>query len=271
MRHQLQGRIVAVTGAARGIGLAIATRLHAAGAVVALGDLDAEAVATAAAGIGANLLSHALDVTDEQSFQAFLDAVTARHGHLDVLVNNAGVMWVGDAAAEPERAAQRQIDVNLTGVIRGHRLVLPAMIARNGGQIVTVASAASRIAAAGESTYSATKHGVLGYVTGLRAELAGTGVEAGVVMPVVVDTELAAGTSHGMGPRLTPEQVAAAVASMIRRPRAEVSVPAYFATAERLVHLLPVKTRERLLHKYLPDQRTTDHALRADYETRRLG
>ena len=271
MRHQLQGRIIAITGAARGIGLAIATRLHAAGAVVALGDLDGDAVSKAAERIGANLLARELDVTSEASFRAFLDAVRERHGHLDVLVNNAGVMWVGDAAAESEQTVQQQVEVNLLGVIRGHRLALPAMIERNGGQIVTVASAASRIAAAGETTYSATKHGVLGYVTGLRAELAASEVEVGVVMPVVVDTELAAGTSHGRGPRLTPEQVAGAVASMIRRPRAEVSVPSYFATAERFLHLLPTKTRERLSHKYLPDQRATDPAVRADYETRRLG
>lgn len=271
MRHQLQGRIIAVTGAARGIGLATATRLHAAGAVVALGDLDGAAVKKAADAIGANLLAVELDVTKEQSFQAFLEAVRERHGHLDVLVNNAGVMWVGSAVDEPEHVARRQIEVNLTGVIRGHRLALPAMIERGGGQIVTIASAASRIAAAGESTYSATKHGVLGYVTGLRAELGGTGVDVGVIMPVVVDTELAVGTSNGTGPRLTPEQVAGAVASMIRRPRAEVAVPSYFATVERFVHLLPMKTREKLFHKYLPDQRKTDPAVRADYETRQLG
>ncbi len=82
---------------------------------------------------------------------------------LDALVNNAGVMWVGPFDEEPEAAARRMMEVNFFGVVRGTRLVLPAMRARRSGHVVTVASVASHIAPAGEATYAATKHAVLGW------------------------------------------------------------------------------------------------------------
>lgn len=148
MADKFAGRVVAVTGAAQGIGREIARQLVASGARVAIGDKNiAAAEATAAelsTGAGSGSAgggrvsegsAHAfpLDVTDTASFQAFLDSASSELGPLDVLVNNAGVMWVGAFDEEPESATERMLAVNLHGVIRGVRLAAPAM--RAYGQI----------------------------------------------------------------------------------------------------------------------------------------
>ena len=186
-----------------------------------------------------------------------------------MLVNNAGVMWVGRFDEEPESATDRQLAVNLHGVIRGVRLAAPAMRERGRGQIVTVASAASKVAPSGESTYAATKHGVLGYLTGVREELRGSGVQISVIMPGVVDTELAAGTATGAAKLLAPADVAKAVVAVIRRPRFEVTIPRYIGPLFRLVTVFPQFARDFAVRRMVPDQvRSTDKSARAAYESR---
>lgn len=148
----LTGRVIAVTGAGRGIGRAVAARLAAAGAAVAIGDLDAELARETAGAIGAHpggrLLGLPLDVTDTHSFEDFLRTVETELGPIDVLVSNAGIMWVGPFEEEPEEAALRQFDVNVHGVLRGMKLVIPGMRKRGRGHMVNIASAASKVAPA---------------------------------------------------------------------------------------------------------------------------
>jgi short-subunit dehydrogenase len=270
----LSGKVVAITGAARGIGRAIAARLAGAGATVALGDLDADLARSAADAIsaetGATAAGLPLDVTDTTSFAAFLDAAEDRFGAVDVLVNNAGIMWVGAFADEPEDTALRQFDVNLHGVLRGMKLVLPRMRARGHGHVVNIASAASKVAPPGEATYAATKHAVYGYATAVRAELRGSGVHLSLVMPAVVRTELAVGTAAGGTRRLTPEQVADAVLGVVVRPRFEVFVPHRLAVLPRLAALVPGSIREALYRALVPDQLVAlkDPSVRATYEQR---
>ena len=151
---QLHGLVVAVTGGAVGIGREIAAAAQAAGARVAIGDRDLDQATATAADLG--IRGHPLDVTDEASYRGFLDAVAADLGPIDVLVNNAGVMWVGPFDDEPEAATAAMFDVNVIGVIRGVRLVAPEMAARGAGHIVTIASAAAKRSPPGESTYAAT-------------------------------------------------------------------------------------------------------------------
>ena len=117
---------MAVTGGARGIGAAIATEVVRRGARVAIGDLDEPSATATAALLGERAAGFALDVTDAASFAAFLDAAEARLGPVDVLVNNAGIMWVGRFHEEPEDVALRQFDVNLHGVLRGTKLAARA-------------------------------------------------------------------------------------------------------------------------------------------------
>lgn len=265
------GRVVAVTGGARGIGEAIARTLARRGARVALGDLDEAAARATAAAIGSGTIGRALDVRSTASIAEFLDHVESTLGPVDVLVNNAGVMWVGDFDAEPEVAAERMLDVNFHGVARGVRLAAPRMRARGSGHIVTVASVASHVAPAGEATYAASKHAVLGYLTAVRQELRGTAVRLSVVMPIVVKTELAAGTSPGGMPALEPQDVADAVLGAIERPRFEVFVPARVGGLTRLLALLPQRGRDLLYGRLVPDQaRETDTAARRAYEERLL-
>ena len=271
-RTPLTGRTVAITGAARGIGAATAEELVRRGALVLLGDVDVTAVQEVASRLGERAIAAPLDVTDDASYAAFLEVADKAFARpLDALVNNAGVMWVGAFDQEPEAASRRMMEVNFFGVVRGTRLVLPAMRARRGGHVVTVASVASHIAPAGEATYAATKHAVHGWTKAVREELRGSGVELTLVMPVVVETELAAGTSSGGVPRLTPQQVAAAVADALERPRFEVFVPSRVGLLTRAFAVLPQRGRDAMTARLVPDQAAqTDHAARAQYEARQV-
>lgn len=270
----LTGRVIAVTGAGRGIGRAIAARLAAAGAAVAIGDLDAEVAKETAGAIGAHpggrLLGLPLDVTDTPSFEDFLRTVETQLGPIDVLINNAGIMWVGPFEEEPEEAALRQFDVNVHGVLRGMKLVIPGMRNRGRGHVVNIASAASKVAPAGEATYAATKHAIHGYSTAVRAELRSSGVHVSLVMPGVVDTELAVGTATGPTRRLTTDQVATVVLDVVLRPRFEVFIPRQVAALTWLAALLPGPARDVLHRLLVPNQLAalSDRSVRAAYEQR---
>ncbi|AIY00012.1 short-chain dehydrogenase family protein [Arthrobacter sp. PAMC 25486] len=268
----LKGKVAAVTGGANGIGREIARALAQAGAKVAIGDLDGEAArltaeALTAAGLDGAVFGVELDVTSSSSFAGFLATAEARLGPVDVLVNNAGVMWVGPFDAEPEAAAERQITVNLLGVIRGVKLAAPAMVARGSGHIITIASASSILTTPGEASYSAGKHGVLGYLKAVREELHRSPVQLSVIMPAVVDTALAAGTGTGAAKLLQPADIAAAVLATIDRPRFEVTIPAYIGPLMRFINVLPGQVRDLLMRQLVPNQvREVDRGARATYE-----
>lgn len=266
------GSVIAVTGGARGIGRAIARRLADAGARVAVGDLDGAGARRTADELGDGVVGLGLDVASTESFTRFLEAVERELGPVDVLVNNAGVMWVGSFGEEPETTMARQVEVNLLGVMRGVRIVAPAMRARGRGHIVTIASAASVLTTPGEATYAATKHGVLGYLKAVREELHRSGVDITVVMPAVVETDLAAGTATGVARLLQPDDVARAVADAIRRPRFEVSIPAYVQPLNRVIALLPAAVRDAAARRLVPNQLTqADASVRAVYQARLAG
>src|SRR5947209_1246819 len=122
--RSLAGQVVAITGAARGIGRATAAALIAQGARVGIGDIDAALAERTAAELGGGTAGLALDVTDRDSFATFLDEVEARLGPLDVLINNAGIMPIGRFVEETDQTAQRMVDINLHGVIFGCKLAL---------------------------------------------------------------------------------------------------------------------------------------------------
>ena len=253
----ISGRTVAITGGARGIGLATAQALRSRGARVVIGDLDPAGVED----------GHVLDVTDRASFAAFLAAA----GEVDVLVNNAGVLHVGPFLEEPEAWTRRQIEINLIGVINGMQVALPAMIARGGGHVVNVASAASKIGVRNEAVYSATKHGVYGVSEGVRHELRGTGVHLSVIMPGLVRTELSEGTLDAKGiVVLTPEDVADAIVGTLERPRFDVFVPRSYGVLFRTLAPLPRPVREAVLRLTGSERPTagTTRAARAHYEER---
>ena len=126
------GKIVAVTGGARGIGLAIATTPHGLGAKVAIGDIDEAAVKETGSRLGLRV-SRGLDVTDRESFTDFLDAVEEQLGPLDVIVNNAGALAVGSAVDEDDTVSRRVLDVNIWGVMLGYQARRPTDVGPGSG------------------------------------------------------------------------------------------------------------------------------------------
>jgi hypothetical protein len=265
------GRVVAITGAGRGIGLTTARLLLARGAKVALGDLDAALAAAGAAGHDGRAIGLPLDVADRASFAAFLAEAERALGPVDVLVNNAGIMPIGPFLDESDELTRRQVDVNVHGVITGMKLALPGMVARGRGHVVNLGSAASMVGLAGEAVYCGTKFAVLGLTEAVREELRGTGVELTVVMPNLVATDLGSGMTAARGSKtLTPDAVAEAILGAIERPRLEVPVPAALGPQLRLRRLLPVRARDAITRALRMDEIATkpDPAARAAYERR---
>jgi NAD(P)-dependent dehydrogenase (short-subunit alcohol dehydrogenase family) len=237
----LSGKVVAVTGAARGIGRAIAEAVAARGARVAIGDLREEDARAAAEAIGGGATGHALDVTDRDSFERFLDAA----GALDVLVNNAGIMTVGPLENTNPGAAAKTVDVNFKGVLYGMQLAIPRL--GPGGHIVNVISSSAWVAPPALATYSATKHGARGLTDSVRDEVRARGIHVTGVYPGLVDTHLATGTKPARGQKLIqPSEVASAIAGTLERPRAELFVPRSLGATLRLYQALPPRGRRAL-------------------------
>jgi NAD(P)-dependent dehydrogenase (short-subunit alcohol dehydrogenase family) len=236
--------VVAITGAARGIGLATAQAVAARGARVAIGDLDRGEAEAAAASLPGDAAGFELDVTDPDSFARFLDQAEERLGPLDVLVNNAGIMVVGPLDGAGYRGASKVIDVNVKGVAIGMHLAIPRLRARGGGHIVNVVSSSAWIAPPALSVYAATKHAARALTDAVRAELRPAGIHVTGVYPGVVQTDLAAGTAATRGSKMiAPREVGEAIAATLEKPRDDVFVPRSIGPALRLYQALPPRAR----------------------------
>ena len=267
----LAGRVVAITGAARGIGRATARACVEAGMRVAIGDLDLAAAQRTAGELGAGTIALPLDVCERASVAGFLDEVEARLGPLDVLVNNAGIMQLGRLVDEDDATARRQVDINVHGVLHGMKEALPRMLARDGGHLVNIASVAGKVGFAGGATYSGTKHFVVGVSEAARSELRGSGVEISCVMPAPVRTELATGLRQARFVKLvSPERVAAAIVAVLREPRHDVFVPGEVGPLTTLSRALPRRAHEALSRALKADRvlDLPDAGVRRDYEQR---
>jgi NADP-dependent 3-hydroxy acid dehydrogenase YdfG len=270
----LKGAVIAVTGGARGIGLATAKALTAAGARVSIGDVDLELAQQEA---GKNGLHAArLDVRDPASFAEFLKSAEAALGPVDVLVNNAGIMPMGGFLDEAPGLSDAQIDINFRGVIHGMRAALPGMLARGRGHLINVASLAGRFAIPGAAIYCGTKFAVVGMTEAVAGEYRDSGVNFTVIMPSAVSTELASGTdaaAKGMLPVVSPEDVANAIVSAIRAPRLMVAVPDYLNKAHAVYGLMPQGLVEAG-RRFMDDRRLLtklDLAARTGYDKRIKG
>ncbi len=270
-QRSLGGKVVAITGGARGIGRATAAALIARGARIAIGDIDVRLAEQTAQELGSGTIGLRLDVTARDSFAGFLDQVEDRLGPLDVLINNAGIMPLSPFVDESDAAAARQIDINLHGVIFGSKLALERFLPRNRGHLVNIASSAGKAGFPGGATYCATKHAVVGLTEAIRAELRDTDIDTSVVMPVVVKTELGSGLPETRGFKaIEPEDVAGAIVDALQTGRHDVYVPKSIGALFRMQNLMPRRTIEAIGRVLKGDQVLAhpDHAARAEYEAR---
>jgi short-subunit dehydrogenase len=245
-RMSVAEKVIAITGGARGIGLATATLLHGLGAKVAIGDIDRSAVREAGSQLGLEV-GRRLDVTDRRSFTDFLDTVEAQLGPVDVLVNNAGVIAVGSAVDEADTITQRLLNVNMYGVILGTRLAAKRMLPRGHGHIINIASLSSVLPTEGIATYCATKHAVLGYTDTVRMENRGNGVHFSAILPTLTNTEMIAGVGHTRGfKNAEPDDVARAIAGVIAKPKARVFVPRSLGVAVATQRFMPRRVAEAM-------------------------
>jgi 2-dehydro-3-deoxy-L-rhamnonate dehydrogenase (NAD+) len=200
MPFELTGQTAIVTGSATGIGEAIARRLAAAGARVAVADLNLEGATQAARGIGDAAFPVQIDIARRDSVEQGVAATLDRTGRIDVLVNNAGI--AGRAAPiweQTDEDWQQILAVNLTGVFYFCRAVIPAMRARKYGRIVNIASIAGKEGNPNMTGYSATKAGVIGFTKSLAKEVATENICVNAVSPAVVRTHIL--------DQLTPAQI----------------------------------------------------------------
>lgn len=190
---RLEGKVAIVTGGARGMGAATVRLFHEHGAKVAIADvLDAEGTALAQE-LGEGTGFYRLDVTDEQSWESTVAAVTADLGPVDILVNNAGVLLFRTLLDMPVSEFERVLKVNLVGEFLGIKAVAPGMIARGKGAIVNVSSVDGMKGANGLGAYASSKWGVRGLTKVAALELGHRGIRVNSVHPGGVDTVM---TNH---------------------------------------------------------------------------
>ncbi len=232
MRRDLRGKVVVITGAAGGLGSALARRFAAAGARLALTDLDApalESLAEALRAAGADVLAVAGDVSDEQACRAAAAAFIERFGGIDLLINNAGISQRSAFVHTAPEVIRRVVAVNVFGTVNMTHACLPALLARR-GMIVAISSVAGFSPLLARTGYAASKHALHGLLDTLRCELEADGVDVMLVCPSFIATNIdraALGGDGGAASRLrttaggeaSADDVAEAVLRGCCRPR----------------------------------------------------
>ena len=191
----LEGKVAVVTGGSRGIGRAIALRLSAEGAKVAICGRNLEAAEEVVAEIeaaGAIGMAVAADVSRESEAEALIQAGITRFGRLDILINNAGITKDGLLVRMKEEDWDTVLDVNLKGAFFTTRAALRPMLRARGGRIVNISSVAGTMGIPGQANYSAAKAGLIGFTKAVAKEVASRSITVNAVAPGFIETEMTA-------------------------------------------------------------------------------
>jgi 3-oxoacyl-[acyl-carrier protein] reductase len=225
IRADLVGRVAVVTGGARGIGAAVCRRLAACGAVVVVNDVKTEGPAQALVDeivkAGGRAEAVAADVSDEAQVAAMFSGVVARHGRLDVLVNNAGIVKDSLLLTMKPGDWKRVMAVDADGVMLCTRAALETMFPARAGRIVNIASVSAVRGGRGQTNYAAAKGAVLSFTRAVAVEVADRGIQVNAVLPGFIETDMTASVRRRAGDQVlaripagrfgTPEDVAGLV------------------------------------------------------------
>jgi 2-hydroxycyclohexanecarboxyl-CoA dehydrogenase len=225
----LEGRVAFVTGAGRGIGRAIALRLAAEGAKVAVTDIDEATARSTAAAIGEAARAFCVDVTDRQAVRAAVAETERALGPIDILVNNAGWDKAEPFLQSTEETWEKVLAINLMGPLNCTKAVLPGMVERGRGRIVSISSDAGRVGSSGEAVYSAAKAGIIGFSKTLAREMARYKINVNVVCPGPANTPLFNDLA-GTNPRLMDALIRAIPFGRLAEPEEIAAAVAFFAS-----------------------------------------
>lgn len=274
-------RVAVVTGAASGIGHALAVALVARGDIVTVADLDQQGAARVAEDLGSRYPGQAgaagVDVQDATAVAGLIQSVKDKHGRIDLMFNNAGISVGGVAEEHTLDHWNRAIDVNLRGVVHGVHAAYPIMLEQGFGHIINTASLAGLVPSPLKIAYTATKYAVVGLSLGLRSEAADHGVQVSVVCPGYVDTPLLDNvnpglpqTAHGphareraisvQGRLYLPDQLARDILRGIDRNQAVIVAPSYARVAwwvARFAPSLALRNAARICRQMQPVPEST--------------
>jgi short-subunit dehydrogenase len=239
--------IAVVTGGARGIGRQIASDLLADGYTVVIGDLDLKQTQVTAAQLGQRCSAVRLDVTNRRMLEKVIAGVEKSLGPIEVWINNAGIMPTGYFVDQDLDVSAKVIEVNYLGVVQSTTILLPLLIARGQGTILTIASATGVKPLAGAAVYSGSKAAIIAFSDAIRREVRATGVRIGVILPNLARTRMSAGIR---GPKalgsVSAAQVSAVALRAIRTGRFESFVPRRLGPVIRFSRLLPTGAQDWL-------------------------
>jgi all-trans-retinol dehydrogenase (NAD+) len=251
----ISNRTVLVTGGASGIGRLMARRFAAGGATCVIWDLDEEGAGEAAAELarvtGRPHHAYRCDVSNREMVYEVAHQVRAEVGHVDIVVNNAGVVSGQMLLDLPDHAIETTYGVNVLALYWVTKAFLPEMVRRNDGHIVTIASNASLVGVAKQTDYSASKHAAMGFDESLRMELRqiAPGVKTTVVCPFYIDTGMFSGVKSRFPlllPILKEDEVARKVVRAVERNRIRLIMPA-FAKLLPVARALPPRVFDALV------------------------